>query len=109
MAKWPDIGATTNTLGWGGAPGLAKRKRLAKGVLNTTSSSTGTAWPSTITGLLRQAGRSWVSSASAITLQAAAARRKAGTRDSELCGSSSIGVLILAMARSGHISSECAW
>ena len=78
-------------------------------MVSTASSVTGSTWPATTTGAMRQAGRRWVTSASAITLQAAAAWRNAGTRDSEMSGSSSIGVVMRAMARSGHIRSDCAW
>ena len=38
VAKWPDIGATTSTLGCAAPPSLRKRSRVANGVTSTASS-----------------------------------------------------------------------
>ena len=60
VAKWPDSGPTTSTLGWCRSTDFLKWMRVANGLNEVSRSVTSYCWASTHTESIRKCGRSCV-------------------------------------------------
>ena len=75
VAKWPDIGATTSTLGRFASAPVLNRSSVAKGVVRTASSVIGISALPTSTGASAKAGRTEVTPRSAKVASCPASER----------------------------------
>ncbi len=107
VAKWPESGATSSTRGCGGAPSLAKRSRVPKGVAKTSSSRTGTRRLPLLISPMPKAGRRWLSVARLTISQNAPAARQLSS--APLPPPARVCPAAVAQARAGSIRSAAVW
>ena len=107
VAKWPLSGATSSTRGCGGAPSLAKRSSVPKGVASTSSSCTGSIRLPTLISSMPKGGRWWLSAPRLIISHSAATARQLSACDVPPCASAWLATL--AQARIGSMTSVAVW
>ena len=109
VAKWPDIGATSSTRGWGPAPSLRKCSSVPNGVASAASSVTGRRRSPSITVSRPNGGRRCVMPASANSVSPATIWRSTGGVQAPQSNSPVSPAPRRAIARIGWSRSDCAW